>query len=206
MDKPDMIMPRSGAFVYFDDAARTAFSWNDVLISLSGINRYNGGIQWNLLRHHLLVWDLAKLYAPESMLRPVQKKLIVHDIHECYVGDLVSGLKRFCPDFSRIELEFEYAVWDWIYQDRSDFTGPWIECAKSIDSRAVVVETACTTGEPIYRHLLKNGAHALTKEEAEIFDRIAWLYTYEAEEELADRISESGGKAWQVERLVETQP
>jgi hypothetical protein len=174
--RPDMVMCWSGEQVWFDQPHRTRIDWVDLDRYLVNLNRYNGGIPWNLARHHLLVAEMAVLYFPDCPPTAKSKllaKLLVHDIHEVYVGDMVNGLKRFCPDYQRIELLWEHYLWDSIYPGRAgEFDTPWNEVAKLIDRRAVLIETWLLAPK-IYQYLIDNGTDPITLAEQELVRNIS---------------------------------
>lgn len=81
--------------------------------TLSGVNRFNGSIEdhWSV-SHHLLLCDRIAIrlnYSPEMRLH-----LIVHDLHESWLGDVPTPVKEL---FGRFTIEqAERAVDKVIYQ------------------------------------------------------------------------------------------
>lgn len=146
-DKPDMIMAKSGGWIYFDNPyASDSFLEVDLRHHLPAIKRYNAGADWQLLQHLLLVAELVDIHIPHDMLSPGEFRLAKrvaasHDVHEVHVGDMVSGLKIFCPDYQHIEDMWEQAA-RYHYGLPAPDANPKLEkLVKALDTRAVVIET-----------------------------------------------------------------
>lgn len=127
----------SGHRITFGDISTLVFDWNDVEIHTRNINRYNGAVEWKLIQHLALCVKLAQYYYPDDAL--IAAQVAVHDFHEIYVGDMVSGLKNYCPDFKDIELHWEYAVHKTLGIPMSNNGS-----TKHIDLLALVLETYYT--------------------------------------------------------------
>lgn len=123
---PDAVT-MSGQLIYFDDPSKTNISLYDIISSARNICRYNGAIKWSLLGHLLFCYYIAEspyivnkvrstfiMQKNDSEIRNIlwylKTHAFAHDFHEIYVGDMVSGLKKHCPDFQRIENSWEMYV------------------------------------------------------------------------------------------------
>ena len=119
---PDMVTT-NGHFIYFDKPELAVVDSEDLRLGLSNIRRYNGGLDWTLNRHVLLVGKvilkLAKILVsvsiPEGSTR--EREVIVqagfgvaHDFHEIYLTDVVNGLKKHLSNYSAIEDRWEEHV------------------------------------------------------------------------------------------------
>lgn len=106
MSYPDM-MTISGEWIYFDKPYASEIKFQDLQIHTSNINRYNGAVHWSLLQHLTLCYLLAKHYnaSPKEAIY-----CLAHDLHEIIVGDVVSGLKKYIPQFQALELAWETRV------------------------------------------------------------------------------------------------
>lgn len=112
----DMITAH-GNFVWYDDPSLTFIDPNDIRTHSINMCRYNGAIDWHLVRHHALVTLLARAYRQaffgfiNTNKHVIQTGAVAcHDYHEPYVGDMVSGLKKHAPDWCKIEVLWENAV------------------------------------------------------------------------------------------------
>lgn len=56
---------------------------------LSRLNRYAGAVEWSVLQHSLLVWDLVK-----SQSATCQAWALLHDAAECWIGDALLPAKQ----------------------------------------------------------------------------------------------------------------
>ncbi len=98
----------SGARVDFLRPYDTPIRANDLYLHSSRICRNGGARAWSLLQHSTLVAVLAQQNRCDS---EVIAYAGVHDLHECYVGDLVTAMKALLPDFKpRIERPWEAHV------------------------------------------------------------------------------------------------
>lgn len=120
---PDAIT-MSGQVIYFDTPSKTIISFYDIINSARNLCRYNGAIKCNLLTHLILCYYIAetpyiinkvnslfKMQKNYNEIKDLEKYLkfhaFAHDFHEIYVGDMVSGLKKYCQDFKLIEQAWE---------------------------------------------------------------------------------------------------
>lgn len=111
-DIPDICTAR-GKGVWYLEPERTVVDMADVLLHLARVNRYAGARSCNVLEHTALcvrVFDemVAPLAGPARLSR---RYVAAHDLHEAYVLDLPSGLKRRLPEYKeRIERPWEAHV------------------------------------------------------------------------------------------------
>lgn len=111
-DIPDLCTV-SGKGVWFLEPHRTVVDLDDVLWHLGGCGRYAGAVRWSVLQHTALclrIFDalLVPVIGPARLTR---RYVVAHDLHEGYVLDLPSGLKRRLPEYkTRIENPWEAHV------------------------------------------------------------------------------------------------
>lgn len=158
LQRPDMIMTVSGEPVWFLEPERSTIHWEDVSLYLTNLNRYNGGCRWSLAKHLVLCVRMVDLYWPgEETPDKAQYKaklrrwLAAHDIHEIYVGDMVSGLKMHMPEFKAVEKTWEQKVHAWLGLEMpTDYDKLYVD---TIDKDAVVLET-WLHAPPVYRYFV----------------------------------------------------
>lgn len=194
--RPDMVMCRSGQPVWFQHPHHTKLSWEDLDVYLVNLNRYNGGIEWNLAQHHWLCHDMAEHACWLYEISPADTaticaELVVHDIHETTVGDVVAGLKPLCPDYKKIENIWEDYYWEFLYEDRRQ-RGKFPRFVKDIDSRAVLLE-AWWGAKPLYDYFIQNKIfQEITNAEKALVGEIG-ISRGRALKEMKERIASYGG-------------
>lgn len=177
MKYPDMTTI-CGHWIYFDKPEEATIDLEDLRIHTSNICRYNGAIDWKLQQHLMLCLLLAQHYAPIRLReqKPTEHKIQIafaaaHDLHEVYVTDLVSGLKRHLPDYRAMEALWENRVHESLglplcYRNE-DFV-------KYIDMRALAIETTCI-GHPGAEIISKRVGGYVDQTEIDIFNK-SWNY------------------------------
>lgn len=60
-----------------------------IALQLSRLNRYAGAVEWSVLQHSLLVWDLCK-----NQSATAQAWALLHDAAECWIGDALLPAKQ----------------------------------------------------------------------------------------------------------------
>lgn len=60
-----------------------------IALQLSRLNRYAGAVEWSVLQHSLLVWDLVK-----NQSATAQAWALLHDAAECWIGDALLPAKQ----------------------------------------------------------------------------------------------------------------
>lgn len=83
----------------------------DMSWSLSMICRYNGQVPffYSVAEHSVLATRLSETLCPD-MRCEVRLAVLCHDLHEAYVGDLISPVKVFVPEYGELEKRWEEAV------------------------------------------------------------------------------------------------
>lgn len=145
---PDMTTA-SGQHIYFRKPELTKILLEDLAVHASNICRYNGAVRWPLINHLALCIDLAVDYQEhlETYIKykPVAINTInlgyvaLHDFHEIYTGDMVTGLKTHCKDYSKIENNWER----WVHKSMGLPKGHPVEdvqLVKLIDRAALCLE------------------------------------------------------------------
>lgn len=106
----EYILTKNNKKFYYENIDINSIVLDDILHSLSNINRYLGHTEkpFSVAEHTLLCFTLAEElgYTPRELLL-----VLVHDFTEAYVGDCPSPLKRMLPKFSRIEANVEEAIY-----------------------------------------------------------------------------------------------
>ena len=104
-----------GHEVWFDKPHLTTIDPRDLKQHTSNICRYNGALEWHLIRHLLLVRDLVMINWDEPGITFEDQVIqaaygCAHDLHESYCTDVVSGLKKQIPAYRVIEDAWECRV------------------------------------------------------------------------------------------------
>lgn len=143
-NRPVDMITASGHSVWFDQPERTGIDMRDIKIHSTNMCRYNGAVQWRLIQHLCLCVELAPLYTyllpkdPFSCHPIIQTGYAaIHDFHEIYVGDVVTGFKQHLPDFQRIENNWEQYLHDYLGMPLDKKDTPFV---KTIDMRALAIE------------------------------------------------------------------
>lgn len=106
----------SGEEIWFAHPERTRVYGIDLWAGLSRINRYHGQFgPWSVLEHLALCSGLVRHHPAMADVRGDRHGRIVaavcaHDLHEAYVLDLPTGLKRAVPGYAAIEDAWESHV------------------------------------------------------------------------------------------------
>jgi hypothetical protein len=95
--------------IYFNAPEKTTVLWEDLKIALPNICRYGGFVKWSLAKHSWLCIRLAQHRGLDSFTIAY---VGAHDLHECYIGDMTSGMKQYVPGFRNIEAHWERYVHD----------------------------------------------------------------------------------------------
>lgn len=142
-----------GNVIKYDDPSRTKVDLEEIRHHITNICRYNGARQVRLIHHLALCAYIAEI-VPAHLDHPrdgtdsplydyiVQRGYAaVHDFPEVYLGDVVSGFKKYLPDYKKFE-----ELWDPYVHDQVGL--PWqyrnAKLVKQIDNIALVTEMAAT--------------------------------------------------------------
>lgn len=140
MAHPVDMITAHGYSVWFKDPSRTHIDSADLKTHTTNICRYNGAVQWSLVRHLALCVRLARKRLP-TVTTDFQKLqpgyCASHDFQEVYLGDVVTGLKNHLTQFQALETEWEEYVHDSIGLPLKHRDNKFV---KWIDQRALVVE------------------------------------------------------------------
>lgn len=152
-------MTGRGYRIWFLKPHLTPVDLEDIRYSTSNICRYNGHVKWTLLQHLTLCTLLAQyhmtngyvMYLVKSGSEQELKTVTItespeylvaqctcHDMHEIYVGDVISGLKKYLSEFKAIELSWETYVLSTFGLDLPTGNTKWF--VKYIDNRALTLE------------------------------------------------------------------
>lgn len=96
---PDMRLS-NGKPIWYCAPEKTMLTLDDLKNPVLNIRRYNGGSDWTLGQHLALGILLASSIE-------VKKYFAMHDLHEAILGDIVTGLKKYIPDFEVLENRWE---------------------------------------------------------------------------------------------------
>lgn len=158
---------------------RTVVDPQDLKIHTKNICRYNGALLWQLVKHLALCTLLAKQRNPAHMMayktpKDIQERSIQvaycssHDFHEIYCTDVVSGLKKYLPQYKLIENVWEEYVHHYLglpLHDRND------AFVLYVDRRALVIEMACL-GHPATKLVSEWYGGPMTDIEQDIFNTV----------------------------------
>jgi hypothetical protein len=122
------IMLQSGAWFDFCSPGDSAFTVEDIAQGLANICRYSGQCSrfYSVAEHSLLVSEVAVGFELEALL---------HDAAEAFMGDMTRPLKQMLPEYKRIELEVETAIFS-----RFGLPSPLPIEVKSADLRVLAAE------------------------------------------------------------------
>ena len=144
----------------------------DIRVHTSNICRYSGALKWELVRHLALCVSLLPLYSQflldERGITLQQAYAAAHDFHEIYVGDVVSGFKKYLPQYREIEHAWEVEV-------HSQIGLPWehriYDVVRHVDVRSLVCEM-WVLGHPAAEDVASQYGGTPTEEELEIFESV----------------------------------
>lgn len=100
----DWIQTYTGKQFEFERPTLDMLDIEDIAHALSGTARYNHHTRdfYSVAQHACIVASCAP--------REIALAALLHDAAEAYTGDMVSPLKRMCPDFKRVEKVIEALV------------------------------------------------------------------------------------------------
>jgi hypothetical protein len=124
------IMLQSGAWFDFLDPESSDFCIDDIAAGLSNTCRYAGQCTafYSVAEHSLLVSEVARDHAYAALM---------HDAAEAFIGDITRPLKQLLPDFKRIEVSVEQAIFK-----RFGVPRPMPKEVKAADLRVLAAEQA----------------------------------------------------------------
>lgn len=105
-----MIAPyrtHSGRLVDLADMSPADITLDDIAHHLARVCRFGGGVNrfYSVAQHSVYV--ATHITTTDPRLR---RAALLHDAAEAYTGDMVTGLKRRCPDFRRIQQGIDSAI------------------------------------------------------------------------------------------------
>jgi 5'-deoxynucleotidase YfbR-like HD superfamily hydrolase len=124
---------------------------------LAKINRFNGAlpldVNYSVAEHCLNLCDYflehtqtrEKLEQKQLDYKKVALLALLHDASEAYVGDMVSPLKAFCPDYQRIETRVYGEILSelWPHCSINDEFAKTTELVHKADKQILLDEVAC---------------------------------------------------------------
>lgn len=138
----------SGRKIEINNLSEDDVSLDDISHHLSRICRYGGAMaldkHYSVASHSIY---LAQYALDNNMGAALARALLMHDASEAYLGDIVSGLKPFLPDYLRIERDVQNIIAD-------KYGIPIYTTAKTVkelDTRIVLDEAAAFM--PHFYHL-----------------------------------------------------
>jgi hypothetical protein len=132
----------TGKKIWYMHPDRTPLELNDFRIPVENICRYNGAAKWHLIKHLALGVLLAEnAYGDSLTTRNVMGYFAAHDLHECVVGDVVTGMKKHLPQFQIIEQLWEEHVHNQIGLPLDSSIRK--DLVNNIDLLALLVEMEC---------------------------------------------------------------
>lgn len=125
-----MIQLSDGKYFDFLNPSACAFNIETIAHALSNICRYTGHCSsfYSVAQHSYLV----------SLIVPNEHQLaaLLHDAAEAFLGDVSQPLKKLLPDYQRLELLTEQAIFK-----HFDIPFPLDPCIKEADLRILVTES-----------------------------------------------------------------
>lgn len=139
-----------GHVVDYKQPKHTIVDPEDLRIHTRNMCRYNGALDWKLVQHLSLCarlievmdevdrvkFNISRVCLSQDHLIQ-QGYAVAHDLHEIYVGDVVSGLKKHLPEYRKIENIWEEFVHEQIRLLLAQKNNKLI---KHVDIRALVIE------------------------------------------------------------------
>ena len=181
------VLMMSGQEVYFKNANSYMVNESDIARYTGGLTRYNGGIPWTVMQHHLLCIAITPFLFPNldrETLQLLIGYIAMHDEHEIIVGDLSGGMRKWVPDYDAIETEWEKHFHD---SQGLPLNSQYKDQLHLIDKRAQAIEMryfvhpgaslweAKTTGKPVSQdeYAAIRGAIYVTEADGEdYYDRL----------------------------------
>jgi len=141
----------TGRMVWHEAPELTPVDLRDVFTHLNREYRYNGALNWTVLQHTALCVKLVAEVEREQfdgvIFEEARQYVAAHDLHEAYVGDVVTGLKR--PEFRAIE-----EAWEAHVHRSLGLTWPLspalAEIVRLVDRWALAAEMLCIGPPPIW--------------------------------------------------------
>jgi hypothetical protein len=175
----------NGDPIFYQEPSRTPLSLDYMKLCCSRIYRYNGGLEWRLIQHLALCSTLTEKALPSDIgplnYFTIRAQAACHDLHEVYVGDVVTGLKRLLPNYMDIEMRFERHVHNFLnvpYPSPHSYNR---EQVKKIDIIALLLEMK-HLNHAAFQFQMDRSLHlcsvSITPDMDEIFHRIS-LLTYD---------------------------
>lgn len=187
MQEPRDMTLNTGKPVWYMHPELTPLELNDFRIPVENICRYNGGLRWHLIRHLALGVLLCRVrFGTDSIARNVAGYYATHDLHECVVGDMVSGMKKHLPGFRRIE-----NLWEEYTHEQIGLPLEFClshRAVRELDQLALIVEMTRLGHPAEYITRLNLGLNP-TEEELECFDKVTAATADQCWEIITDAIT-----------------
>jgi len=165
--------PDKGKPVWYMHPERTPLGLEDFQTPLKNICRYNGSIRWHLIRHLALGVLLCRVrFGTGHFARNIAGYYAAHDLHECIVGDVVSGMKKYLTGFREIENAWEVHTHEQIEMPLDLSLSK--KAVRELDLLALVVEMK-RLEHPAAYIAERNTKLTPTETELECFDSVAKL-------------------------------
>lgn len=132
-------LTHSGKCVDIETMSEEDICLQDIAHHLTGIRRYGGalplGEHYSVACHslYLTIWAINNSHGGIGFHRA----LLMHDAAEAYLGDLVSDVKAYCPDYKKLEKKVEALIINKYKLPKSDLC--W-SLVKELDTRIVLDE------------------------------------------------------------------
>lgn len=144
---------RYGTRIDIGNMSEKDINLRDISHHLGKICRYGGSlpidVHYSVAQHSIL---LAKYACDEGYPLEVQRALLLHDATEAYLGDIVSGLKKYLPDYTRIESELDAIIKRKYNITESTYTK---QIVKEFDSRIIMDEMYAFFKEEQHYHFIE---------------------------------------------------
>lgn len=184
MKGPDSYM-HDGTPIWFNNPFVTPVHIDMFETPIKNICRYNGGLEWRLVQHLALGVLLAYRTRTASLSANVARAFAAHDLQECIVGDVVSGLKKHLDKYKEIESTWEAHVHTAL---GIKLTTGIRNAVKTIDLRCLVIEMKML-GHPAAGIVADQYGGLPNKVEEQAFKQVASLTLDECWEIVKDSIT-----------------
>ncbi len=173
-----------GHKIDFSRPDQLVMDFEDFRIHTSNTCRYNGALDWKLVRHLWLTGELLRMnyvdnkeymsnykdVDPAELKAGFSDPLIAlgyaHDLHEIYVGDMVSGLKKHCSEYCSVENIWETEILTRLGLHKTSVSLK--DLVKWADYRALYIEME-SLGHPAAPLIQSKAGGTMTEKETAIF-------------------------------------
>lgn len=163
--------------IWYEHPERTSFELWEFKHQCSNMRRYNGGLDWTLLKHLALGVELCKVhFGTDHIAKIIAGYHAAHDLHETIVGDMVSGMKKYVPNYQRLEAMWEEHIHEQIGLPLEASISK--KAVHELDMMALVMEMHCLEHPVAYEAIQGVGIEPTPE-----WESVFWAVNYMTDEE-----------------------